>query len=297
MLVLLPVQSSFAQLSLGEPAIQKSITVTINEQGKIHVEHKILESKTVTHLETINGTVSNLQVTDEKGNSAEHGITGLEKIEGVTIFPSNIEADYEDEFEHVIIEYDLTDVLFLKNGMWIWDFFYLQTTTFIFPERADLVYVNSNPVLLQDAKGITCHGCDALIEYVVDEQIKIHQIQWENRLFDVGIRTTEISLLNFDQPTKNMSFNLEKENQLVTLIIPLELLWNPYEVFLDDKKILKHEFFSNETHSGLSFRPETSGTVTIIGTTVIPEFPIIAPLFIGIAVVIALQLKNKFSLH
>ncbi len=288
MMVLLPIPSSFSQISLGDPAIQKSVTITIDEQGSVHVSHEIRESSNVVNMETIDGTVSNLQVFDEDGNDVEHGVSGLDSIAGVTIFSSD--AD-------VIVEYNLDDVLFLEDGMWVWDFLYLQTTTFILPESLDLVYVNDNPVLLRDAKGITCHGCDAKIEYILDEQIKIHQIQWEDRTFDVGVRTTEISLLNFDQPTKSISFNLEKENQLVTLIIPLELLWEPYEVFLDDKKILKHEFFSNETHSWLSFRPDISGTVTIIGTTVIPEFPIIAPLFIGIAVIIALQLKNKLNLH
>ena len=35
----------------------------------------------------------------------------------------------------------------------------------------------------------------------------------------------------------------------------------------------------------------------IIGTTVVPEFPILAPLFVGIALVIAIQIKNKLNLH
>ncbi|MGI0097993.1 MAG: hypothetical protein ACREAJ_06360, partial [Nitrosopumilaceae archaeon] len=88
---------------------------------------------------------------------------------------------------------------------------------------------------------------------------------------------------------------VEEDNQLITLIIPLELLWSPYEVYLDDQKILKHEFFSNQTHAWLNIRPETSGTIQIIGTTVVPEFPILSPLFIGIAIIIGLQLKNRIN--
>jgi len=84
---------------------------------------------------------------------------------------------------------------------------------------------------------------------------------------------------------------------LITLIIPLELLWSPYDVYLNEEKILKHEFFSNETHSWLNFRPENSGSIEIIGTTVVPEFPILAPLFVGIAIVVALQLKNRLNLR
>ena len=85
-------------------------------------------------------------------------------------------------------------------------------------------------------------------------------------------------------------------NQLVTLAIPLELLWNPYEVFVDDKKILKHEFLTNETHVWLNIRPETAGHVEIIGTSVIPEFPILPPLALGIAMLLFIQFRNKFNL-
>ncbi len=227
---------------------------------------------------------------DEDGNDVEYGTTGTESITGITIFSSQ---------EDVIIEYDLDDVLFFKDGIWYWDFLYLETTTFIFPEGVDLVIINDRPVMLQDAKGITCHGCQALIEYVIDESQNLEKIQWEDYSFNLGIRSlSKISSLNFEQSSKSISFNVNEDNQLVTLIIPLELLWSPYEVFSDDQKLFKHEFFSNATHAWLNIRPESSGTIQIIGTTVVPEFPVVlAPLFLGIVAVIVIQLKNKINLH
>ena len=277
------------QLSFGEPAEQKLVQITLGKQGEVHVLHEVKESNKVMQVNVIEGTLSNLKVVDEDGMDVEYSTTGLQNITGITIFSSE---------EDVIIEYDLENALFLKDGIWTWDFLYLESTVFIFPEGVDLVFVNDRPVMLQDAKGVTCHGCDAFIEYIVDEQINLEQIQWEENNFEIGIRTlSEISSLNFDQPTKSIIFNVNEDNQLITLIIPLELLWNPYEVFLDDQKILKHEFFSNATHTWLNIRPESSGTIQIIGTTVVPEFPILAPLVLGIAVVIAIQLKNKINLH
>ena len=276
-----------AQITLGDPADQKLVKITINEQGEVHVLHEILDSNKVVQINTIEGTLSNLKVIDIKGNDVEYGTTGLGNTTGITIFSSE---------EDVIIEYDLDDVLFVKDGMWTWDFLYLQTTTFILPEGLDLLYVNSTPVMLQDAKGITCHGCQAKIEYVLDQPTNTNEVQWEDRRFIVGIRSlTDVSSFNFDQPTKRISFNVKEDNQLITLIIPLELLWSPYEVYLDDQKILKHEFFSNQTHAWLNIRPETSGTIQIIGTTVVPEFPVLSPLFIGIAIIIGLQLKNRIN--
>ena len=284
-----------AQLTLGEPAIQKLIKITIGEQGEVHVLHEIENSQKVVQVDTIDCKISNIKVIDVEGNDVEYGTIGIENVTGITIFPSQ---------EDVIIEYDLDDALFYKDGMWAWDFFNEETTTIIFPKGVDLLFVNNDPILLQDAKGITCYGrsqnaiCDAYIEYVINESVKLTRVQWEDRNFVVGIRTlTEISSFNFEQPTKSMSFNVNGDKQMITLIIPLELLWNPYEVYLDDQKILKHEFFSNSTHVWLNIRPENSGTIQIIGTSVVPEFPLFVPFFIGISAVILLQLRNKLNLR
>ncbi len=285
----------YAQLSLGEPAQHKLITITITDQGNVHVIHEINKPRSIVEVKTIEGTVSNVNVTDIEGNKVEFGISGLESIAGITVFSSQ---------DDVVIEYDLNDVLVFEDGLWKFDYFNSETTKILFPEGVDLLFVNDRPVMLHDAKGITCYGksqgaiCSAFIEYVIDEPTKKIEIGWEDKNFLVGMRTlTEIALFNFDQPTKRISFDVTEDNQLVTLIIPLELLWNPYEVYLDEEKILKHEFFSNETHSWLNIRPDNSGSIEIIGTTVIPEFPVLAPLFIGIALVVVLQLRNKLSLR
>ncbi len=285
----------YAQLSLGEPAIHKLITINLGDQGDVHVTHEIKKARSVVHVETIEGTLSNLNVTDIEGNKVEFGTTGLESITGITIFSSQ---------DDVFIEYDLDDVLSFDDGLWSINYFNLETTKIIFPNDVDLLFVNDRPVLLHDASGITCYGrsqgaiCDASIDYVIDEPTMNIEIGWEDKKFLVGMRTlTEISSFNFDQPTKRINFDVNENNQLITLIIPLELLWSPYDVYLNEEKILKHEFFSNETHSWLNFRPENSGSIEIIGTTVVPEFPILAPLFVGIAIVVALQLKNRLNLR
>ena len=100
----------------------------------------------------------------------------------------------------------------------------------------------------------------------------------ENKEFFVEITTfANIENFNFNQPTKEIKFNVNESNQFITTIIPLELLWGPYAVFLDDKKILFQDYKNNGTHVWINMRPDTAGEISIIGTTVIPEFPIIAP--------------------
>jgi hypothetical protein len=77
----------------------------------------------------------------------------------------------------------------------------------------------------------------------------------------------------------------------------LGLLWNPYQVFLDDQKILNHEFYQNDTHVWLNIKPKTVGTIEIIGISAIPEFSLLLPLVLGITIVIGFQAKNKINLR
>jgi hypothetical protein len=44
-------------------------------------------------------------------------------------------------------------------------------------------------------------------------------------------------------------------------------------------------------------KTDSPGEITIIGTTVIPEFPIIAPLAVGFLMILAMPLMRKFNLR
>ena len=113
----------YAQLSLGEPAQHKLITITITDQGDVHVIHEINKPRSVVDVKTIEGIVSNVNVTDIEGNNVEFATTGLESIAGITVFSSQ---------DDVIIEYDLNDVLNFEEGIWSLDYFNLETTKILF---------------------------------------------------------------------------------------------------------------------------------------------------------------------
>ncbi len=276
-----------AQLLLGDKAVQRSVEVIINSVGEVHVKHVVASSNLPSQAELIEGTVSNLVVTNEQGEEREFGIVG--ENDGVLIFPST---------RNSIIEYDLDDVLSQKENLWTWNFLYLEKTVFMLPEEVDLLFINEQPVFLGENKGISCHGCKMLLEYSINEPKNIKQVNWEDKEFLVEIRTlAEIESFDFNQPAKKISFKVNDNNQFVTIIIPLELLWEPYLVFLDDEEITQHKFNNNGTHVWLNVRPETSGEITIIGTTVIPEFPIIAPLAVGFLMILIMPLMRKFNLR
>jgi len=285
MISIIPVAD--AQISIGEKAVQKSVEVIINSVGDVHVKHVIRSSNVPIQVELIIGTVSNLLVTNEQGEEKQFSVIGNNS--GVLILQSQGNS---------IIEYDLDQVLNQKDDVWTWDFRYLELTSFIFPEEVNLIFVNENPVYFEKTKGITCHGCQMVLEYSINEPKIFKNVKWEDKEFIVEIRThSNIDNLIFDQPTKSLIFDVSKENRFVTTIIPLELLWEPYLVFLDDEKIDQNKFNNNGTHVWLSIKPETTGEITIIGTTVIPEFPIIAPLTIGFLMILVVPLMRKFNLH
>ena len=276
-----------AQISIGEKATQKSVEVIINSEGNVHVKHIVHSSNLPKDLELIYGTVSNVSVTDEQGKELPFTINNDNNM--VLIQPSNEES---------IIEYDLEHVLVQTNNVWTWSFRYLETTSFILPEEIDLIFTNERPVFLDDRKGITCHGCQMILEYSINEPKVFENVTWEDKEFVVEIQSySNISNFVFEQPTKSITFDISKENQFVATIIPLELLWKPYSVFLNNEKVLFHEYINNGTHVWLSMKPETIGEVSIIGTTVIPEFPIIAPLAIGFLMILIIPFTKKFNLH
>jgi hypothetical protein len=110
-----------------------------------------------------------------------------------------------------------------------------------------------------------------ILEYSINEPKILKNVKSENKEFLIEMRTfAEINQFNFDQSTKSISFEVNGENQFVTTIIPLELLSKPYNVFMGDKKILFHQY-NNGTHVWLNIRPNNSGNVSIIGTTVIGD--------------------------
>ncbi len=276
-----------AQISIGEKALQKSVEIIINSVGDVHVTHVVKSSNLPNDLELIIGTVSNLSVKNEQGEEKLFSITGDNN--GVLIQPST---------ENSVIEYDLDQVLSQIDDVWTWNFRYLESTSFIFPEEVDLIFVNENPAILGEQRGIMCHGCQMVLEYSINEPKIFKNVKWEDKEFVVEIRShSNIDNFIFDQPTKSIIFDVSKENRFVTTVIPLEMLWEPYLVFLDDEKIHVNKFNNNGTHIWLNIKPETAGEIIIVGTTVIPEFPIIAPLAIGFLMIIVVPVMRKFSLR
>ena len=279
---------AFGQITFGEKP-QQIIKIIIDENGIAHVTHEVEGSvKTTQQVETVVGKMLNFSVVDRDGNDVQHLTLEKDPI-AVVLPPSNRDM--------IFIRYDLSDVIVLKDGMWTWKWVGIEATNFYFPKNVDMIWINDRPIYIGE-KGIRQHGGAMTLEYVPDEPIISQKVVWEDKKFEVGIKTlTDIDVFEFNQLGKRITFNIPKNNSLVTVIIPLELLWEPYDVYLNSNQTLNSEFYNNGTHTWLGFRPDTSGTINIIGTTVVPEFPLFVPLVIGISIVLMLQFRNKFNFH
>lgn len=281
------IPTAYAQVTIGDKADQKSIEIRIDSEGNVRVLHIINDAKSPKQVDLISGTVSNISVTDEHGEEKQFSVLGDNTA--VLIMPSS---------EDSILQYDLDNIITEIEGIWTWDFLYMASTSFILPEEVNLVFVNERPVYLGDMKGINCHGCQMLLEYPINELHIKQNVEWEGEQFLVEIvSNSNVNNFVFDQPSKSITFDVSEKNRFVNTVIPLELLWGPYSVFLDDEKMFYQEYFNNGTHVWVTIVPETLGEVTIIGTTVVPEFSIMLPLIIGFFVILAIPFMKKFNLH
>lgn len=260
-----------AQLSVGEPALQDSITVEVGP-GSARVTHQVSGSEGPSQLNLVAGQRGALDVS-AGGESLEHA--SLAGGDALVVFSGG--ADYE-------VSYTVEGSPRLLDGLWTWDFFYPESTAFLFPDGTDLVFVNGLPVDLGGARGINCHGCQMVLEYFEDQAPRAARVSWQERTFEVGVISNgDVGQLSFDQPSKSLGFESEAGAYTV-LVIPKELLWPPYDAYLDGEKILDQENISDGERVWLTVRPESAGLVTVVGATVVPEFPAhLLPLAAGAA--------------
>lgn len=280
--LLLALAAASAQLSVGEPAEQESITVDVGE-GSSAVLHRVSGSDGPVQLDLIPGQRAQLAV-ESGGRALEHA--SVSGTDGIVVFPDG--GDFE-------VSYVVDGAPSLEDGLWTWDFFYPESTAFIFGDGVRMVFVNGSPVALPEgARGINCHGCQMVLEYFEDGRARAEAVSWEGRDFEVGVVSNDSFSLSFDQPSKSLEYRASKAGAYAVLVIPKELLWPPYEAYLDGERILDQEDISDEERVWLVLRPESAGTVTVVGTTVVPEFAALAlPLAAGIGAAVSARLIRR----
>jgi len=284
------IPTAYGQLSLGSEAKQELIEVKINPDGEINVKHVVSPSNMPTTVPLFLGEISNLIITDDLGEEINSGTANDAKGNlSILLLSSN---------QNSIITYNLENMK-INNNLFNTEISYPQKFSVIFEESINLIFLNNNVLFLDDKKGVAINGGGNMkIEFYSTESKIIEKATWEENEFDVEIITdSEIQSFNFNQPEKSLSFQVNDENKFVTITMSEELLGGPYVTLLDDEKIKYTKFVRDEGIISLNLKPETTGQVTIIGTTVIPEFSMFIPLIMGFLIILTVPAMRKFSLR
>ena len=282
--------AAFAQqLSVGEKP-DEDITVTIDANGNAHVVHQVKVNKqSPIQVDMIGGNITNFSATDENGSAVQYSTISQTPM-AVLLFPSDRNT--------TLINYDLDHVVSLNGVVWSWNYYDPPDTDFTdfhFPQGVDMIWANDRPVYLGD-KGLRQTGNGMHLSYIVNEPTTVQTIQWQDKTFYVGIKTlANVGPPAFDQSAKAFAFNIDQQNVFVTIIMPQELLWGPYQATINTNKTLTNVFYNNGTHVWIGLRPSSSGTVQITGTTVVPEFPVFVPLAFAISAVVMLRFVNRLK--
>ena len=280
-----------ANAQLGAPAYQKSSQLIIDEFNNIEAKHVIGFSNDPVRINLFEGAITDsITVTNENGKELEFAIVGMGDYGSVTIFSAD---------ENTIIKYNVRDMFRYSENLITLNIGYPKTFGILFSEKIDQIFLGNQIIQLGDKKGISINGGGYVnVEYYSEMQKKIQEVQWKEDKFNVEIITdSKIDEFNFDQESKSISFQVNEKNEFVTINMEEKLLGGPYVILLDDEKIEFSQYSIKENYISLAIKPESSGEIMIIGTTVIPEFSMFIPLIMGFMIILTVPLMKKFSLR
>ena len=256
---------------------QQKIILEVEKYSDIQVKHVIetgaWNADRPRIIEIIPGSHSNLKVVDEDGDRLRFSYDGETFEESKYIVLNQKLGNYD-----LIVEYTLDNFMELKDGLWTKELKFGEDVTVMIGEEIELIFANSRPINVSDAKGINCIGCNMMLEYFDTEKFSSKEIITSNEKFTIDFlsngKITETEFI--EGGTQLLNFDVTSKDQLFVIKIPLEYLLNPYDIYFTEKddtsldqidKIRKTEFSQNETYVSVSFRTSGEGIVSIVGAT------------------------------
>ena len=252
------IPTASAQLSLGAEANQKLIEVNLNKSEIVNVKHIISASGVPVSVNLFDGVITeSIIVTNSNGDENQFGLVGYgEALESITIFPS--ESD-------IIIKYNLEDASTSYENLWTVRIGYSETFDILFSKEIDMFFLNNTIIQLENKNGITVNGGgNAIIQYYDKIPKIIEEVSWEQNKFDIEIITnSKIDNFNFNQESKNITFDINEKNKFLTISMEEELVGSPYVILLNNEKILYNKSLNKENYVLLSMKPQAVGEITI----------------------------------
>ena len=183
----------------GEVIPTNKMVFEIGKDSTVHVKHVITQGKwqpdSPKLIKTLPGEHSNLEVVDEDGDYLRP-ISFL----GETFEESEYVIVGQKPFHNydLVVEYDLENFLELdETGIWKKHFQFPHDVEIFVDEEIELIFANSRPVDVSEAKGINCVGCDIVIEFFDDEEIIQKNVVVEETKFEEITKTGQEFTLEF----------------------------------------------------------------------------------------------------
>ena len=256
---------------------QQQIIFEVGKYSDVQVKHVIetgaWDADRPRVIEIISGAHSNLTVVDEDGYRLSFSYEAETFEDSKYIILNQKLGNYD-----LIVEYTLDNFMGLEDGLWTKELNFGEDVIVMIKEDIELIFANSRPIDVSDAKGINCIGCQMTLEYFDTEKFSSKEILSSNDKFTIEYLTNgEISEIEFIRGgTQLLNFNVIEKDQLFVMKIPLKYLLNPYDIYFTENddidldqidKIRKTEFSQDETHVNVSFRTFAEGTISIVGAT------------------------------
>jgi len=246
-----------ANAQFGELAYQKLTQLIIDESENIQAKHVISFSDKPVSLNLFEGAITeSITVTNEDGKELEFGITGIGDYGAITIFSAQ---------KNTIVKYNLENMFRQSDNLLTLNIGYPKVFSILFSEKTELIFLNDVIIELVDKKGISINGGGYVnVDYYSKIPKYIEEVSWKENKFDVKIITdSKIDKFNFDQESKNISFQVNEKNKFVTVTMEEELLGGPYTILLNNEKIMYNKSISRENYVSLSMKPQAVGEIII----------------------------------
>ena len=137
---------------------QQKIILEVGRDPDIRVKHVIETGFWIQDrpriIEVLPGAHSNLSVVDEDGYEMNHFYDAETFEESKYVILNQKLSNYD-----LIVEYDLDGFMELKNNLWGKEIKFPFDVVIMVDDDIDLVFANSRPIDVTDAKGINCVGC------------------------------------------------------------------------------------------------------------------------------------------
>tara|TARA_B100001540_G_scaffold302426_1_gene309899 strand:+ start:430 stop:1608 length:1179 start_codon:yes stop_codon:yes gene_type:complete len=256
---------------------QQTIVFEVGKYSDVHVKH-VIETGVWSFdrpriIEILPGLHSNISVVDEDGDGLNFSYDGKTFEESNYIILNQKNGNYD-----LIAEYDLEDFMEMKNELWSKEIKFPFDVMVMIHDDIDLIFANSRPIDVTDAKGINCVGCSLTLEFFDSNESVTKLVSFNEKQIPLEvISNKDISQIEYTSGGNQLlNFSVSDSDQLIVLKIPFELLLNPFDVYFTEKddtsldqldKIRKTEFNQDKTHVNVTFRTSSEGVVSIIGAT------------------------------